>query len=76
MESRDAFRMMVDFAESITDNNFRHKLINALENRKPFQNFKWHIDNSGDERQKWFDFRRMRNIEFVEKQIPYHDEEE
>jgi hypothetical protein len=29
----------------------------ALNNRKPFANFKYHIDNS-DYRQDWFDFKK------------------
>lgn len=43
--------------------------INALNRSKPFRNFKWQIDNSGDYRQVWFDFKRRRYKEFVKKQI-------
>lgn len=40
-----------------------------LNRSKPFSNFKWIIDNSGDYRQKWFDFKNQKYIEWVEEKI-------
>jgi hypothetical protein len=71
LESRDSFRIMADFAESIDDTDLQNKLIYALNRPKPFQNFKWRIDNSGDYRQQWFDFKRKRFIEWVKEQIEF-----
>jgi hypothetical protein len=68
-ESHESFRLMADFAESVGDVRLQDKLINALNKPKPFQNFKWQIDNSGKYRQQWFDFKRMRYIQWVNEQI-------
>lgn len=68
-ESHDSFKIMADFTESVDDTRLKEKLINALNRPKPFQNFKWQIDNSGEYRQKWFDFKKMRYIQWVKEQI-------
>lgn len=39
---------MADFAENVDDTRLKDKLTNALNRPKPFQNFKWQIDNSGE----------------------------
>ena len=68
-ESHESFQIMVDFAENINDTGLQNKLINALNGRKPFQNFKWQIDNSGEFRQQWFDYKKMRYIQWIKEQI-------
>jgi hypothetical protein len=75
-ESHESFRIMADFAESINDNRLRNRLVYALNGRKPFQNFKWQIDNSGEFRQQWFDFKKMRYIKWVEEQIDSYNNDE
>jgi hypothetical protein len=67
--SRDSFRIMADFAEGVANAGIRDRLINALNRPKPFQNFKFQIDNSGEYRQQWFDFKKMRYVLWVKKQI-------
>ncbi len=69
LESHESFQIMADFAENVENKRLQNNLINALNRRKPFQNFKWHIDNSGEYRQQWFDFKKMRYIEWVKEQI-------
>ena len=69
MTSRESFNLMADFAESIDNPRLQDRLFNALNKSKPFQNFKWQIDNSGEYRQQWFDFKNMHYIELVKKQI-------
>ena len=79
MEAGDSFRVMADFAEQLTDTKLRDKLINALNKNKPFREFKYVIDNSGDQRQSWFDFKNNRYIEWTEAQLRIqkeHDEHE
>ncbi len=73
-ESHESFQIMEDFAESIDDKDLQNKLVNALNRSKPFQNFKWHIDKSGKYRQQWFDFKKMRFIQWVKKQIDLNKE--
>lgn len=69
MQSYESYEVMADFAETVDDEELQEKLFRALNNRKPFQNFKWEVDNSGEYRQKWFDFKNAKMIEFVKKQI-------
>jgi hypothetical protein len=74
-ESHESFKIMADFSEDIEDKRLQVKLINALNRPKPFQNFKWQIDNSGEYRQKWFDFKKMRYIQWVKKQVELSNKE-
>jgi hypothetical protein len=69
MESHESFDIMADFAENVDSRELRDSLINALNRKHPFQNFKWVVDNSGPYRQKWFDFKNQRLIEWVEKKL-------
>lgn len=66
---RESFQIMADFADSVDETKLQDKLINALNRPKPFQNFKWQIDNSGEYRQQWFKFKKSRYIQWVKKQI-------
>lgn len=69
MPSREAFRVMEDFAESIDDGTLKERLFRSLSRPKPFSIFKWEIDNSGPYREQWFAFRDERNREWVEEQL-------
>lgn len=69
MSSRESFQIMMDFAESVEDVQLRDRLIDSLNRSKPFKNFKWIIDNSGDYREKWFEFKSKRYIEWVKDKI-------
>eukprot|EP01156_Anaeramoeba_ignava_P011199 Anaeramoba_ignava/a482295_7.p3 GENE.a482295_7~~a482295_7.p3 ORF type:complete len:188 (-),score=23.69 a482295_7:88-651(-) len=63
MESREGFKVMANFTDEVDDITLKSKLINALNNRRPFANFKYIVETS-DYRQKWFDFRK--------KEYEYH----
>ena len=69
LESHESFSIMEDFTESIDNEELRRELINALNRPKPFRNFNERIDNSGDYRQQWFDYKKKRFIEHVKEQI-------
>lgn len=69
MESRDSFRVMADFAEQLNDAKLQDKLVKALNRKKPFREFKFEIDNSGEQRQHWFNFKNKRYIEWTEEQL-------
>ena len=59
--SNVSFNIMVDFTEQLEENNpLRNILFNALNKKKPFSQFKFEIDNSGEYRQKWFDFKQQK----------------
>ena len=69
--SRDMFEVMSDFAEKITESRLQSRLFDALSKNKPFKNFKFVIDNSGDFRQNWFDFKDKWQQDFVTRQLIY-----
>jgi hypothetical protein len=73
MESHESFDLMADFADSVDSRELRDSLIKALNNKHPFRNFKWVVDNSGPYRQKWFDFKNQRLIEWVKDQLEVLD---
>lgn len=68
MDSKQAFKVMEDFAYSITDLPFRDQILDRLSAKKPFQNFKMLVDFS-DHRDDWFRFKRQAYIEFVKRQL-------
>jgi uncharacterized protein UPF0158 len=69
MDSRDSFSVMEDFVYTIDSDELRKELIRALNNKKPFRQFKYVIDDSGEYRQKWFDFRSKKMQEWVVSEI-------
>ncbi|MCB0646490.1 MAG: hypothetical protein KDC49_07485 [Saprospiraceae bacterium] len=69
LESQDSFQIMADFAEQVDNPRLQSKLIKVLDSKKPFQKFKWEIDNSGPYRQQWFEFRKVRYIKWVLDQL-------
>ena len=70
LESHDSFRIMEEFAETLDDSNrLKDRLYEALNQRKPFRNFKNAVDNSGEYRQKWFDFKNQWLKNWVRERI-------
>jgi len=58
LESREGFKIMEEFADALSDSNkLKDQLFNALNRRKPFREFQWVIDNSGEYRDVWFRFK-------------------
>ena len=74
-EAHESFQIMADFAERIDDPKLQDQLINALNRPKPFRNFKWQIDNSGEYRQQWFDYKKMRYVQWVKEQIDLNEQD-
>ncbi len=70
LTSRDSFQIMAKFVDNIDDtNNIKNKLINALNKKKPFREFNFVIDNSGEYRQQWFDFKNGKLKEWVQDKL-------
>lgn len=68
--SSDSFKFMVDFAEQLKDGNrLKDRLFDALNKNKPFSRFKLTIDNSGEFRQKWFDFKQAKLENWVTEKL-------
>jgi hypothetical protein len=74
MEGNDSFQVMADYVNFIENKDLKEKLVTSLNGPKPFRNFKWQIDGSGEYRQKWFDFKKEKYITWVTSQINSYDE--
>ena len=72
MESREAFRVMEEFADSVEDEVFREWLIKILNRKSPFANFKAEVESS-PYRQNWFDFRLKKYEEYVKEHLEIED---
>jgi len=68
MMSRDAFRIMEDFADQVRNKRLQKRLIERLNGRNPFANFKNAIDNS-DVRDDWFKFKQKKYEVWVRREI-------
>ena len=55
LKSFESFKIMEDFKNEIKEDHFKEKINEALNKRKPFQNFKYLIDTS-EYRENWFAF--------------------
>lgn len=64
-KSKESFSIMEDFVDYIDSKSLKMRLLQALEGRKPFANFKLQIDNSGSYRDIWFEFKKNWMYEFV-----------
>ncbi len=73
MESNDSFTVMEDFAEQVNNKKLQEDLFNALNRKHPFREFKFLIDNSGVNRNSWFDFKNKRYYDWVENQLSLHE---
>lgn len=67
--SSEAFEIMSEFADQVPDNKLQSRLFDALRKNRPFREFKYVIDNSGDFRQQWFDFKNKSQQDFVARQL-------
>jgi hypothetical protein len=56
LDSFQSFRIMEAFTETVKDKGLQRQLIQALQRKRPFANFK-HLIDSSPIRQNWFQFR-------------------
>ena len=76
MDSRESFRVMEDFLETVEDDELRKKLELGLNLSKPFRNFKDIIDGEGEYREKWFNFKNSKYINYVEEQLEFYNRDD
>lgn len=77
--SFESFRFMEDFVEMVDNPSIKRRLENALSKRKPFREFKYEIDDSGEYRELWFGYKAERMKDWVKTQLHHtlrEDEEE
>lgn len=63
--SREAFRYMAGFVEGMPEGAMKTRLVNALNGRKPFRNFKDQLYFEDEVREKWFKYQKQALIEYV-----------
>jgi hypothetical protein len=73
MDSQESFRIMEDFADGMPVGEIRNRFIYALEQRKPFQQFKSLLNYYPDLLQDWYDYKGQRNIEYVKEIAEAHN---
>ena len=69
MESRDSFRMMERFINSIDDEKIRIYFTEAISLKKPFQQFKYCLQEYVDLQQQWYKFKDEQLIIWVQEQL-------
>ncbi|MFS8083113.1 MAG: UPF0158 family protein, partial [Ginsengibacter sp.] len=69
LESSDSFKIMEDFALSLPESTTKMRLLTALDGHKPFGTFNHQIHNAGKEKEQWFQFRRGREIKWIDDQL-------
>ncbi len=62
--SNVSYSYMTDFAEALPNCSFKQRAFQALEQKRPFANFKYLVENS-DYSQDWFDYKQNRLEEYV-----------
>ena len=69
-ESHESFEIMENFVQEVDDKKLKKELINALERRHPFANFRNTIENS-DYRKEWFAFKQKELEKYVWQNIEF-----
>ena len=69
-ESHESFGIMEKFIDEVNDKILKNKLINALNNRRPFANFK-NIVESSNYRKEWFAFKQRQLEMMVWEELEY-----
>lgn len=67
IESHEAYQIMVDFADTVTDSNLHDLLSVALNGSGAFRRFKDVLASFPEERKRWFDFKYRRMKEKVDE---------
>jgi len=78
-ESRDEYEWMMEFTESLDDENLREKLEIALDGKGAFRRFKNVLLNYQEKRKEWFKFRNKKMKQDIlewckENEIEYEEE--
>lgn len=72
LESWESFNIMKYFIDEVDDEKMQQVLINTLNRRSPFANFKAQVESS-DFREQWFNFRQLKYEEHVRQQLEFED---
>jgi len=67
IESRESYKIMQEFAETIKNESMRKKVEEALKAEKPFSKFNEIVLKHPQERKRWLEFRKEKIIEIAKK---------
>ncbi len=73
LSSRDGYRIMEDFVDSLPEGEERRILQQALSWRKPFSNFKSAIADMGPLREQWFKLHDRKMQQEMQDWLAYHE---
>jgi hypothetical protein len=77
LESWESFKIMEQFVDELPDSlELKNELIVCLNQKHPFKHFKFAIDDSGDYREKWFDFKSEWMQNYVKDILRYLNDNE
>lgn len=68
LKSFESFKIMEHFVDQLSDMGLKDNLEEVLKNRKPFQKFKYVVENS-EYRQSWYDFKQKEMEKIVAIQL-------
>lgn len=68
LESFESFKIMEQFVDQLSNQEFKGELESILTNKKPFQKFKYVVEDSSF-RKDWFEFKQSAMEKIVEKQL-------
>ena len=71
-ESWESYKMMESFIATVNDDKLSQELHAAIQKKKPFSRFKYIIEEAGEYRQQWFDFKETYYMNHVRRQIKRH----
>jgi len=74
-ESNESFKIRSKYADQLDNSRLKTRLVNALNNRRPFANFKLIIENS-DARKDWFSFKDKYLQDYVKALIEIEIQDE
>ncbi len=67
LDARVALRAMADFARAVLDARLRRALLNAVQGRRAFDEFKEVLQTNAPERARWYAFKDARTRERIRK---------
>jgi hypothetical protein len=75
MSSGESYRVMEEFVETVKDKELKKKLELGLSLSNPFQNFRDIIDGYQDYKEKWFEFKNEKYVDYINAKLEYYKHE-
>ena len=76
MGSNESFQVMASFVDAMPNNGTRNRLVHALQQRKPFQQFRNQLHDHPELLELWYKYKEQRYMEYVMDIAKLHNSEE